>query len=73
MMTYFLVIILGVYALYALRNALLILQNRRDAIEAAKAARRLRAEQAHHAENQTSPSYIIQQSSSNCKTFKSAS
>lgn len=58
MMTYFLILGLGLYFLYALRDGLLILQNRRDA------KRELTPD------SRTTSSYIIQQNPSNCNSFK---
>lgn len=58
MMTYFLILGLGLYLLYALRDGLLVLQNRRDAKKEAIS------------EGRTASTYIIQQNSSNCNSFK---
>lgn len=58
MMTYFLILGLGLYLLYALRDGLLVLQNRRD------------AKKETISESRAASTYIIQQNSSNCNSFK---
>lgn len=57
MITYFVILALGLFFIYALRDALLILQNRRDA----RAAR-----------VQNTSAYIITQNSAECKRFERA-
>ena len=59
MLTYFVILALGLYFIYALRDALLILQNRRDE----KAA----------LQEKTASEYIIQQNPAQCKRFEQAS
>lgn len=59
MLTYFVILALGLYFIYALRDALLILQNRRDA----KAA----------LQEKTASAYIIAQNGEQCKRFEQAS
>ena len=65
MLTYFVILALGLMFIYSLRDALLILQNRRDERESRKAAASGSA--------QTSPVYIIQQNPAECKRFEHAS
>ena len=58
MLTYFVILALGLFFIYSLRDGLLILQNRRDA----KAAMQEKAVS----------TYIIQQNSAQCKRFEQA-
>lgn len=58
MITYFVILALGLYFIYALRDALLILQNRRDA----KAA----------LQEKSASDYIITQNVPQCKRFEQA-
>lgn len=57
MLTYFVILALGLIFIYSLRDGLLILQNRRDA----KAARL-----------KSTSTYIIAQNSAECKRFEQA-
>lgn len=56
---YFVMLALGLYLIYALRDGLLVLQNRRD----------LKLER----QQRETPKYIIQQNEEQCKRFERAS
>lgn len=58
MFAYFLILGLGLFLLYSLRDGLLILQNRRD------------AKKQEIPKISSASSYIIQQNSSNCNSLK---